>query len=258
MTTTTRVQRAGSPGWIAMAVLASQLYGFPTFAAAAPLTQPAVVIAPVVDVWSEPNDDPAQLTDDKRETQLLFEEQVIIRESSGSWVRIEAPGQPEFSHHNHWEGYPGWIQNRFLWQPAKDSDFRAALIDAAQQMLGTSYVWGGLSPGHGLDCSGLVHLTYRINGLKIPRDAHEQWMKATKIKRAQLLPGDLIFSAKVAEPQKITHVAFYAGNAQIIEAPQTGLQSRTISFEEKYGAPLKSVESGQTVGERVIYFGRYL
>ena len=223
------------------------------------LAHPAVVIAPVVDVWSAPSDDPAQLTDDKRETQLLFQEKVLIHESSGSWVRIEAVLQPEFTHHNHWEGYPGWIQNKFLWQPAKAGDFRASLLDAARQMRGTDYLWGGLSAGKGLDCSGLVHLAYRVNGLQIPRDAHEQWMKAAKIKRAaNLLPGDLVFSAKADNPTHITHVALYAGNGMLVEAPQTGLQVRDISFLEKFGKPLNAVQYGQTVGERVIYFGRYL
>lgn len=218
----------------------------------------AVVIAPVVDVWSEPSDDPAKLTDDKRETQVLFQEKVLIRQSSGAWVRIEVPDQPEYTHHSRWEGYPGWMLNRYLWQPSKSSDFRSAIVDAARQMLATGYVWGGLSAGHGLDCSGLVHLAYRVNGLKIPRDAHDQWMKAIKIKRADLLPGDLIFSAKAVQPDKITHVVMYTGHERIIEAPQLGQVVREIPFEEKFGKPLKDVQSGEPVGERVIYFGRYL
>jgi cell wall-associated NlpC family hydrolase len=229
-----------------------------TWAAPVSPARQAVVIAPVVDVWNAPTDDSSTLTNDNRETQLLFGEKVLIHESSGSWVRIEAVLQPEYSHNNKWEGYPGWIENRFLWQPSRANNFRDALLDAARQMIATEYEWGGMSAGRGIDCSGLVHLAYRVNGLKIPRDSHEQWMKATKIKRVDLLPGDLIFSAKADHPEKITHVAMYAGKGRIIEAPQTGLQVRDIAFEAKFGKPLNTVESGQTVGERVIYFGRYL
>ena len=83
-------------------------------------------------------------------------------------------------------------------------------------------------------------------------------MKAKAIKRAQLKPADLIFSAKADKPKKITHVAFYAGDGQIIEAPQTGMVVRMISFNEKYGKDLSEVESGDRVDERVVYFGSFL
>jgi len=136
--------------------------------------------------------------------------------------------------------------------------------------LGQPYLWGGLSPEtktlkvkegqpkHGVDCSGLTHLVYRKSSMIIPRDAHEQWMKAKPIKRSELKLADLIFSAKADNPKKITHVALYAGEEQIIEAPQTGMVVRKIPFKEKYGKELNKVESGDTVGDRVIYFGSYL
>ena len=71
------------------ALIPATIYGAPT---------PAVVVAPVVDLWSHPSDDPADLTDDKRETQLLHGERVIVHESSGNWIRVEAVEQPEFTH----------------------------------------------------------------------------------------------------------------------------------------------------------------
>ena len=73
--------------------------------------------SPVVDVWSEPTSDSATLTADQRETQVLFGEHVIIHESSGAWVRIEAVEQPEFTHHQLWEGYPGWVLHQGLTAP---------------------------------------------------------------------------------------------------------------------------------------------
>jgi hypothetical protein len=150
------------------------------------------------------------------------------------------------------------------------------ILKTATLMIGVPYLWGGLTPGnpppsptpsppkggeeikYGLDCSGLVHLAYRVNGITIPRDAHEQWMKAKSIKRSELKPGDLIFSAKAENPKTITHVAIYSGHGQIIEAPQTGLPVRNISFKEKYGEALEKVESGNHVGTRYVYFGSYL
>jgi cell wall-associated NlpC family hydrolase len=223
--------------------------------------QNAIVVVPIADVWSRPlapNEGPS---DDLRETQVLAGEKVIVHESSGPWARIEAVEQPEFTHHNLWEGYPGWVLKNSLGPPkskkkaAKSSS--GDILAFAASVIGTPYLWGGLS-NQGFDCSGLVHLAYRQHEMTIPRDSYEQWMKAKRIPRAQLEKADLIFTAKVKNPKKITHVALYAGDGQIIEAPQTGLEVRKIAFEEKYGVPIDQVESGDIVGERVIYFGSFL
>jgi len=275
-------------------------------------SQSAVVIVPVTDVWSDPAADPSKLTDDRRETQILFGERVEIRKSSGPWVQIEAVEQPTFRQRNRWEGYPGWVlqtsigQARLhsnkrltnqLWEHVLDygaelpigscifipmnalvyssPPTRFGILETANLFLGTQYLWGGLTPDYpptaalspstagekikyGIDCSGLVHLAFRVHDMVIPRDAHEQWMKAKPIKRADLKPADLIFSAKADNPKIVTHVALYAGDGQIIEAPQAGLAVRKISFEQKYGKALENVESGDRVGERVIYFGSFL
>src|SRR4029077_10085873 len=118
-------------------------------------------------------------------------------------------------------------------------------------LLGDLYIWGGLSPYDetktvkltGVDCSGLVHLAYRVNGITVPRDSMEQYMKSEKIRRKDLHQADLVFSAKADKPEKIVHVALYAGDGQFIEAPQTGMVVRQISFKEKFGRDLASVES---------------
>jgi cell wall-associated NlpC family hydrolase len=222
--------------------------------------EPAVVVVPVADVWNRPLAADEKPADGLRETQVLFGETVLIHESSGSWARIEAIEQPEFTHHNKWEGYPGWVLKTALGPPRADSQPKqnsGNILNFAAAARGTPYLWGGLS-AQGYDCSGLIHLAYRLHGIKIPRDAHEQWMKATPIKRVQLKPADLVFSAKADNPKKITHVALYAGDGQIIEAPQTGMAVRKISFKEKYGQPLEKVESGNQVGDKIIFFGSFL
>src|SRR4029077_638875 len=99
---------------------------------------------------------------------------------------------------------------------------------------------------------------FQVNGVTVPRDSMEQYMKAMKITRAQLKPADLIFSALPENPQKIVHVMFYAGDGMVLEAPKTGLTVRRISFKEKTGADLDHVESGQALKDRVVYFGSFL
>ena len=230
-----------------------------SLAALVPLhaAQRAIVIVPVTDVWNAPAASSAALTDEHRATQLLFGEEVVVHESSGSWARIEILDQPAFRYAARWEGYPGWVRQSALVIHTAPRGSRAAILDVARALRGTPYLWGGLS-AQGADCSGLVHLAYRVNGFRIPRDSDEQWMKATPLQRRQLKPADLIFSAKPSDPKKITHVALYAGGGRMIEAPQAGIAVREISFKEKFGKDLPDVEAGETVGDHVIYFGRLI
>lgn len=191
--------------------------------------------------------------------------EMILRLPMGSEVRVlqQKKDAVEIDLLN---GKTGWIAQpsiRRLTDPLPQN-LREEILLSGRQLLGDYYVWGGRSPKDslgdvklsGVDCSGLVHLSLTLNGIRAPRDAYEQWMKAKPLKRDALQPADLIFSAPIKTPKKVTHVAFFTGNEMLLEAPQTGMPVREISFREKFGKDLSQIESGDTVGERVIYFGR--
>jgi len=98
---------------------------------------------------------------------------------------------------------------------------RAALDFAASQ-LGKPYVWGATGPDS-YDCSGLTGAAYRAAGVNLPRTSRQQWYAGTHVELGALMPGDLLFWADdTADPSTIHHVALYAGNGQMIAAPQTG------------------------------------
>ena len=48
-----------------------------------------------------------------------------------------------------------------------------AIIAQAEKLLGVPYLWGGLS-AKGVDCSGLVRISYIMNGIVLPRNASQQ------------------------------------------------------------------------------------
>lgn len=59
-------------------------------------------------------------------------------------------------------------------------DFRSGaangdvIVAAAVSQLGVPYVWGGTTPGVGLDCSGLTQYCYAQAGISIPRNSEDQ------------------------------------------------------------------------------------
>lgn len=85
----------------------------------------------------------------------------------------------------------------------------AGAVRNALSQQGVPYVWGGTTPGQGLDCSGLTQWAYRDAGVEIPRLAQEQDV-GVQVSQQDLAPGDLLVWDG--------HVAMYIGNDQIVEA----------------------------------------
>ncbi|MGH3332254.1 MAG: NlpC/P60 family protein [Nocardioidaceae bacterium] len=99
------------------------------------------------------------------------------------------------------------------------------VLDTARQFLGLRYLWGGTS-SWGLDCSGLVHLTYRAHGVVVARDAFDQAALAEPVPLDEVSPGDLYFFARPG--QRIYHVGFVTrrfgadGIRWMLHAPESG------------------------------------
>ncbi len=297
--------------------------------------QLAVVAAPIVDLRAQPGPPAQSLAHDaNQETQALYGERVLIQRIEDDWALIEASEQPEYTHHQKWEGYPGWVHTSDLvlvrglpppsavvvakwatiwrdprseqpimslpmgtrlaaersqtgllkvqmvdgtvgWISRGDVEWldelakhtpelrRRAVVRAADELIGDPYFWGGRSPRAdsseqvtGADCSGVVSLAYRAAGIVIPRDAHEQFMRARAVD--QLQTADLVFLSEAGNPSKIVHVMLYAGDGWLIEGPGTGLSVRRISVKDRLGRTDAELHSGQTVKEQTIFLGSLL
>ncbi|BAL85424.1 hypothetical protein AMIS_2040 [Actinoplanes missouriensis 431] len=102
-------------------------------------------------------------------------------------------------------------------------------LEFALAQRGDPYVWSEEGPDQ-YDCSGLMYAAYRSPGVGYPltRVSRDQYYQTRDraVSRYSLLPGDLLFFSSSNSWTGIHHVAMYAGDGMMVEAPRTGLNVR--------------------------------
>jgi len=141
--------------------------------------------AEVAPIRAQPRDDAEQVT------QALRGELLEVEERREGWVRVVTG-----------YAYPGWVREEHL---TGDTP-----LDLARTYLGARYEWGGMSSA-GIDCSGLVHMAFRLCGREVPRDARQQDGVGVEVPEPE--PGDLV---TYGDP--VDHIAFWAGDGRILHA----------------------------------------
>jgi|GEM_PF-2285399 cell wall-associated NlpC family hydrolase len=92
-----------------------------------------------------------------------------------------------------------------------------SLVALARAQIGRRYRFGGSTPEHGFDCSGLVRYVMAALKIELPRTAHEQAKSGQTVPRdtAALQPGDLLMFGST---RHISHVGIYVGNGHFVQA----------------------------------------
>lgn len=118
--------------------------------------------------------------------------------------------------------------------PASALDVMSTIIEPAQALRGSPYIYGKAGPGS-FDCSGLVYYIYRALLPDIPRSSRDYRSYGAPVSRDQLKPGDLLLFATAGGADRISHVAIYIGQRSVIHAVSNGPQTGVI---------VSSIESG--------------
>lgn len=122
-------------------------------------------------------------------------------------------------------------------------DLRSELVKTAKRFIGIPYRWGGTTAENGFDCSGLTMVSYRLNGLNLPRVSRNQFKAGRWVSKAKLRQGDLVFFATKGGT-RITHVGMYVGSGNFIHAPRTGKDVRIEKLSNSFFA--KTYMGGRT------------
>mgnify|MGYP001066325333 CR=1 FL=1 len=179
-------------------------------------------------------------------TQLLYGESCEILVTIGSFAKIKID----------FDDYEGWVDLKQI-APISDEDFAqrkteivnrlfgvydlmdgstllsigselhsetgnllakeiGSVASTALQFLNVPYLWSGRS-FFGIDCSGFSQLVYKVHGIRLPREAHQQAELGTVLDfLEEAVPGDLAFFEN--KEGKISHVGIMLEDQKIIHA----------------------------------------
>ena len=79
------------------------------------------------------------------------------------------------------------------------------IVNHARTFSGTPYAWGGTTR-KGMDCSGLIYVSYKEEGITLPRVSRDMATRGKKINKSAIKKGDLVFFKTSKRSKKINHV----------------------------------------------------
>ncbi len=105
------------------------------------------------------------------------------------------------------------------------------VIHKAESFLGSPYKWGGNSK-KGIDCSGLMAVSFAAAGVTLPRVSAQQAETGNALNLKQVQPGDMLFFA-TGSSKRVTHSGLVVnvknGDFQFIHASNSGVRRDWLS-----------------------------
>jgi len=79
------------------------------------------------------------------------------------------------------------------------------IIKTAKTFEGTKYKFGGTTK-KGMDCSGLVYVSYQKEGIKLPRVSRDMAKQGKSVSLKKVTEGDLLFFKTGKSKNRVNHV----------------------------------------------------
>ncbi|WP_312432267.1 C40 family peptidase [Lacrimispora sp.] len=156
----------------------------------------------------------------------------VVESPGDGWIKIKTP-----------EG-EGYIQSGAATLIEKTQEKvdksvmqRQEIVDYALQFVGGRYVYGGVNPKTGVDCSGFTSYVLRnAAGVSLSHSSKSQAGEGRSVSYEDARAGDLVFYGKNGS---INHVALYMGDGRVVHASteKTGI----IVTNVMYRKPVKFV-----------------
>ncbi len=178
------------------------------------------VDAPTLSVYKVPDTEASSVAD------IAREEVYLVESYEGGWALISGE---TFS------GYVKVSDGATLVETTQEvvdeqTILRNDVVEYALQFVGNPYVWGGVDPNTGADCSGFTMYVMReAAGVNLSHGSAAQSGEGTKVSEAKI--GDLIF---YSDGGQINHVAIYIGNDQVVHAAteKTGIKVSKLNHRK--------------------------
>ena len=97
-----------------------------------------------------------------------------------------------------------------------DEAKRMEIVEYGKTFVGNRYIWGGMDPNKGADCSGFtMYIMKHVAGVDLSHSSRAQANEGREVSKDDMQPGDLVF---YSSGKRINHVAIYAGDGMVVHA----------------------------------------
>lgn len=156
----------------------------------------------------------------------------VVESDEDGWLKIKTPEG---------EGYVQCSSATLIEKTLQKVDEsvvqRKEVVNYALQFVGGKYVYGGINPSSGVDCSGFTrYVLMHAAGVVLSHSSRAQAGEGTVVSYENARPGDLVFYGNKGS---INHVALYMGDGKVVHASseKTGI----IITDVMYRTPIKFI-----------------